>query len=124
MSIFLLIFSAIILLFLDSIYQQFARPLWQWQVKEVQKTPLEEKIMGPIICNILLIIGINYFIINPKKSVQDAFLLGVVIYGVFGSSSYGLFKNWTMNLPIIDTLWGGTLFALTTWIVNKLRTVL
>ena len=64
---------------------------------------------------------INYFIIKPHKSVSDAFFLGIVIYGVFDTTNYALFKNWSLITTIIDTLWGGLLFASTTYVVNLLR---
>jgi uncharacterized membrane protein len=53
--------------------------------------------------------------------VTDAFLLGIVIYGVYETTNYALFKDWSILTVIIDTLWGGTLFAITTYIVNLLR---
>ncbi len=77
--------------------------------------------LGAALCYILLIIGINYFIIKPRRSVSDAFLLGIVIYGVYETTNLALFKNWSILTVIIDTLWGGLLFAATTYIVNLLR---
>jgi uncharacterized membrane protein len=77
--------------------------------------------LGAAICYILLITGINYFIIKPRKSVSDAFLLGIIIYGVFETTNYALFKNWSLLTVLIDTLWGGLLFAGTTYVVNLLR---
>jgi uncharacterized membrane protein len=65
--------------------------------------------------------GINYFIIKPRRSVSDAFLLGIIIYGVYETTNLALFKNWSILTVIIDTLWGGILFATTTYIVNLLR---
>jgi len=77
--------------------------------------------LGAALCYIFLIVGINYFIIKPRKSVSDAFLLGIVIYGVYETTNYALFTNWSIWTVIIDTLWGGLLFASTTYIVNLLR---
>ena len=71
-----------------------------------------------IICYIFLITGLNYFIIQYNKSPQDAFLLGLIIYGVFETTSLALFSKWSILLGIIDTLWGASLFWLTTLIVQ------
>ena len=79
--------------------------------------------LGAALCYIFLVTGLNYFIIKPKKSVYDAFLLGLVIYGVYETTNYALFKNWSILTVIMDTLWGGLLFALTTYIVNTLRNI-
>lgn len=45
----------------------------------------------------------------------------IIIYGVYETTNYALFKNWSILTVIIDTLWGGLLFASTTYIVNLLR---
>jgi len=91
------------------------------QIQRIQNSKMEINYLGAAICYILLIIGINYFIIKPHKSVSDAFLLGVIIYGVFDTTNYAMFKNWSILTVIIDTLWGGLLFASTTYAVNLLR---
>ena len=61
-----------------------------------------------------------YFIIREKKSVKDAFLLGVVIYSVFDLNTLAIFQKWSPVLALIDSLWGGVLFALTTAIVYRI----
>ena len=43
--------------------------------------------------------------------------------GVYETTNYALFSNWSIVSVIIDTLWGGLLFASTTFIVNKLRNI-
>jgi uncharacterized membrane protein len=52
---------------------------------------------------------------------MDAFIFGVVIYGVYETTNYALFNKWRMTAVILDTLWGGSLFALTTMILQRLR---
>ena len=64
---------------------------------------------------------ITYPIIKPNKSIIEAFLLGLVIYGVFETTNYAMFKKWSIITVIMDTLWGGLLFASTTYIINLLR---
>ena len=118
---FLLLISAIVLVSIDFLYLQFIKGLFENQIKLVQSSPLQINYLGAAICYILLIVGINYFIIKPRKSVSDAFLLGIIIYGVYETTNYSLFKNWSIFTVVIDTLWGGLLFATTTYIVNLLR---
>jgi len=118
---FLLLVSAIIFISIDFIYLNVMKGYFDNQIKSVQGTPIKMNYLGAAICYILLIIGINYFIIKPRKSVSDAFLLGIVIYGVYETTNYALLKNWSILTVIIDTLWGGLLFAATTYLVNLLR---
>ena len=118
-----MLLSAIVMISLDFVYLNVMKGYFINQVKMVQGTPLKVNYLGAAICYIFLITGLNYFIIKPRKSVTDAFLLGIVIYGVYETTNYALFSNWSMISVIIDTLWGGLLFASTTYIVNMLRNV-
>ena len=120
---FTLLISAIVFVTLDYFYLNLIKNYFEKQVQLVQGSPLELNYLGAIICYIFLIFGINYFIIKPKRSIQDAFLLGLVIYGVFETTNVALFSNWSWFTVLIDSLWGGTLFALTTYIVNILRVI-
>ena len=117
---FSLLISAIIFVSLDYIYLSTIKNYFLNQIKKVQGSPVSVNFLAIVICYIFLIIGINYFIIKPKRSVQDAFLLGLVIYGVYETTNWALLKNWSVITVIIDTLCGGTLFALTTYLTNML----
>ena len=118
---FLLLISAIVFLSIDSVYLTLTSSYFKKQIKNVQGSDLKMNFLGAAICYVFLIFGINYFIINPRKSVYDAFLFGIVIYGVFETTNYAILKNWSIFSVLLDTLWGGVLFALTTYIVNFLR---
>lgn len=118
---FALLLSAIILVSLDYIYLGLIKGYFAKQVQSVQGSPLQINYLGALLCYIFLIIGLNYFIIKPKRSVQDAFLLGLIIYAVFETTNLALFKNWSILTVLIDSLWGGTLFALTTYIVRFIK---
>jgi uncharacterized membrane protein len=76
--------------------------------------------MGAVVCYALLIAGLNYFIIQRNRSIPEAFFLGLVIYGVYDSTNYATLKKWESSVAIMDTLWGGSLFALTTAITYAL----
>jgi uncharacterized membrane protein len=119
-----MLISAIVFITIDSIYLNIMKGYFQKQVQSVQNSALQINFLGAAICYVFLIIGINYFIIKPRKSVKEAFLLGLVIYGVYETTNYALFKNWSIITAILDTLWGGILFAITTYIVNNLRNII
>ena len=118
---FLLLVSAIVFISIDFIYLNVMNGYFDNQIRMVQGSPIKMNYLGAALCYIFLIAGINYFIIKPKKSISDAFLLGIVIYGVYETTNLALLKNWSILTVIIDTLWGGILFASTTYIVNLLR---
>jgi uncharacterized membrane protein len=118
---FTLLISAIVFVVLDYFYLNLTKNYFENQVQLVQGSPLKLNYLGAILCYIFLIFGINYFIIKPKRSIQDAFLLGLIIYAVFETTNLALFSKWSWFTVLIDSLWGGILFALTTYIVNLLR---
>jgi len=120
---FLMLISAIVFISIDFIYLNLLKGYFNKQIQMVQGSEIRMKFLGVGLCYIFLITGINYFIIKPHKSVSEAFLLGIIIYGVYETTNYALFKNWSILSVIIDTLWGGLLFASTTYIVNLLRNI-
>ena len=115
-----ILISAIVLIILDSVYLHLMTGYFKRQVMAVQGSPLQLNLVGAALCYVFIIFGLNYFIIKNRKSVKDAFLLGIVVYAIFELTNLALFKNWYIMSVIIDTLWGGILFGLTTAIVYKL----
>jgi len=111
----IVIITAIIMLFLDSIYLNVFSGFFNNIVRNVQGSPIKFNVLGAVLCYILLIGGLNYFIISKRKPLLDAFILGIVIYGVYETTTYALLENWSPKAVILDTLWGGILFTLTTY---------
>ena len=113
------IVSSLLLLVLDFIFIYFMSNTFKAQVWDVQGSALRVNMPGAVLCYAFLIFALNYFIISKHKSVQDAFLLGLVVYGVYETTTIALLKNWRWSTVLIDTAWGSTLFALTTYLTYK-----
>jgi len=75
---FLMLVSAIIFVTIDSIYLNVIKDFFTKQIQSVQGSSIKVNFLGAALCYVFLIIGINYFIIKPRKSVSEAFKLGVV----------------------------------------------
>jgi uncharacterized membrane protein len=120
---FLMLISAIVFISIDFIYLNVMKGYFNKQIQDIQGSKIELNLLGAALCYIFLIYGLNYFIIKPRKTVSEAFLLGLVIYGVYETTNYAMFKKWSIITVIMDTLWGGLLFASTTYIINLLRSV-
>lgn len=121
MLVYLQLLSAILLISIDNVYLHIIKKMFTNQIELVQKSPMQINYFGAILSYVFLITALNYFIIKPKRNVNDAFLLGLVIYGVYETTNYALFTKWHIYTVIIDTLWGGILFASTTYLINMLR---
>ena len=116
-----LIVSGIVLVLIDMMYLSMVSKKYGKMIKDIQGSEMKTRIKAAIVCYILLILGLNYFILNDdNKNSNDAFILGLVIYGVFDSTNYALIKKWDKKMAIIDTIWGGTLFYLSTNITKYL----
>jgi uncharacterized membrane protein len=112
--------SIVALLVLDGIYIYLTHKIFADQIVNVQRVVITLKPIGALVCYVLLIAGLNYFIIQRNRSIPEAFFLGLVVYGVYDSTNYATLKKWEANVAIMDTLWGGSLFALTTAITYYL----
>jgi uncharacterized membrane protein len=113
------IISSIILVILDVIFLYINGNTFKNIILNIQGTPLELKIWSAIMCYIIMTTGLWYFIISKHRSPLDAFLLGVFVNGVYETTTYSVLKKWSPVLMIIDTLWGGILFSVTTIITYK-----
>ena len=115
-----LFITAIIMLVLDAIYLTIFSKIFNDVVTKVQGSKIKFNVLGAIFCYMFLIFGLNYFIIRHRKPLIDAFILGIVIYGVYETTNYALLNEWSPMAVAIDTFWGGILFTLTTYFTYTL----
>ena len=57
---------------------------------------------------------------NP---ILTSFLIGTPAYATYAFTIYGIHPEWPLWLTIGETLWGGTLMALTTYVAMKTNVV-
>jgi len=115
-----IVILAIVILVIDAIYLTLAGPAYGSIVRKIQGSPLQMKISGGVIAYAAIIFGLYWFIIRPNRSILDAFLLGVFSYGVYEGTTYAIFKDWPIWPIVLDTLWGGILFASSTFIIREI----
>ena len=120
-----IVLPAIILLILDGLYIYANRTFLIGQLEAVQHSPIKANILGAVACYILILLGLYFFIFRYKsRSIQEqtwnAFVLGIVIYGVYETTNYATLKSWTLKMVLMDTLWGGILLASTTYLTSIL----
>lgn len=127
-GLYTMIHIGIIILLLvgfDMVYIYFMKDMFSNQVRIIQGEPLlidKRALIGAVICYVLLATGLYYFAISKKNSsIFDAFLLGIVVYGVFDSTNFLMFRKWDWRIMVIDGLWGGVLFSMVYWVFLKLK---
>lgn len=110
--------TLVVLLLLDSVYLFSTSNYFNNLVEKIQGTQIEMKMVGVVFVYLVIAFGLNYFIIERNGSVMDAFVLGLFVYGVYEFTNYSIFKKWDAKTVVMDTLWGGILFAGTTYVIN------
>lgn len=116
-----LIYISLIITLIDSIYLTSFSNTFNNIVYKIQNSKMEIRFLGVLLCYISLVFSLYYFIIKKNGTILDAFLLGFFIYAVFETTTYAILKKWPFYIMVIDTIWGGILFALTTYLFNLLK---
>ena len=122
----LIILSIIIVLVIDSFYVLAAKNLISQTILKIQKKPLSVNIFYILLSYLLIIFALNYFILDNKnlslkEKYLNSFILGFIIYGVYEVTNASLFNDWSSKLIIIDSLWGGILFLLATYLIELIK---
>ena len=113
--------ASIVFVLVDSFYLRSVSSHFNRQLLAVQKSPLVLELAPTFLSYLFLIIGLYYFILRENRSVFDAFMLGLVIYMVYEATNKAIIKDWMWKTVLLDGLWGGVLYALTTYITYKIR---
>ena len=121
---FELLLYGVLLVVVDSLYLSRISVPFGKMVEKIQKKPMKMKI-APAAVVYLALVGAWYFFIYREmkkrsfgENVGRAALLGLFIYSVYDFTNLALINDYRLDLAIIDSLWGSTLFALTTAIFS------
>jgi uncharacterized membrane protein len=136
-----LIVVAVIILALDAVFLTLSKDLFARQVMLVQGTAMKVNIPSAAVCYVLIVLGLYYFVLrhiivpnatSAAASIQTmrlgdgiraAFFLGILVYGVYETTTLAILRNWSPMTAVIDTTWGGTLFALSAYLFYKFKTL-
>lgn len=123
MNISKIIISSVIILLLDFIYlgshsQYFKKVFTKIQGKSIIRYS------AALLCYVAMITLLNTFIIQKYskpsfKVLSNAFLLGFLTYIIYDLTNYATIEKWPLYLVIVDSIWGGSLFALTSYLTMK-----
>lgn len=123
--ILLLIFFTLII---DLIWiGKITKSHWDSNIQNIQGIPLKIKPGFAALSYICLIGGLIYFVqsdlhINKnnymQKSLINGALFGLAVYGVYDFTNLAIFNNWSLNVAIMDILWGTFLCSVIPFISN------
>lgn len=107
---------SIIFVAIDSFYLSSVSGFFNKQIKDIQGEDLVLKIFPTFLCYITLSLGLYYFGIEKKFTIKECFALGLFTYAVFETTNMAIFKKWRWMTVLMDSIWGGILFASVVWI--------
>lgn len=130
------IITIIFILVLDFIWLISNSKNYNYLIEKVQKTPLSINFTGAILSYIIFICGLFFFsipLIEIKlKENKNLFLLcllyggglGLLLYGMFNATNYGIFTNYNYKIALMDTLWGFSIFTISSYFFFSIKHII
>lgn len=124
LSVFLLqiVWCAVLLVITDLIWLTLTRNLWQSQVFDIQRQPLQIRPSGAVLAYVALILAILIFAVQPAKTSREALwrgtVLGFCLYAVFDGTTLALFSKYRWSMAILDVVWGTFLCGFAAGVVH------
>ena len=121
------IISSLLFIILDIIWlKTYMSPRYTLLIEKIQKQKLVLNIKSAICAYILMLIGLNIFVlpqldinnITINKCLLTGFLFGIIVYGVYDFTCGSIFTDWDFNLAYIDILWGGFVYFISCYILK------
>ena len=116
-----LLLTAITLVVVDMGFLYLMGPYFGKMVKSIQGSDMVLNNLTAFITYVILVLQIYYFIISKNASYTDAFILGSTTYAIFDFTNLSVFKNYNINIALVDSVWGGILYMLVTFIFRQLE---
>ena len=141
MNISDIIVLAVIVLALDAVFLTLSKEFFARQVMLVQGTAMKVNIPSAAVCYVIMVLGLYYFVLRHiivpnatsaaasvqtmrlDEGIKAAFFLGILVYGVYETTTLAILSNWSPVTALVDTTWGGTLFALSAYIFYKYKSM-
>lgn len=105
------------LLILDAMYLGIQSTYLSKVIESVQKQPPSPRYLPAALVYAYLTVVVMG-LLKYKVSIRDSFLLGACIYGIYEGTNYATLQRWPLYLFVADTIWGGVLISLTTYIAR------
>lgn len=111
----------ILLILVDSAYLYFTQKMFGEMVVRIQRVAMQVRWWSGAVVYVFAAVLLYLFIIKNGRPIWEAGVLGLATYGIFDFTNHAILKNYDLNIAVMDTVWGGTLFATTTWILREPR---
>lgn len=118
-----LLMSSFLLVVLDYAYLSSHASYFNYIFENIQGSFRINK-LGVFLCYVALVALLNYFIIQKYRKISgrvifEAFFLGATTYLIYEATNLATFKDWPMYMVIVDSVWGGILFSIVSYLTIK-----
>lgn len=102
-------------LLLDGIWLTLRNQYHQSLFQSIQRSPIVLRILPAIAIYLLIPLTVYLTAVQSVTTVRDGLLkgalTGAILYGFYDLTNYATFTNWTLQMTIVDVLWGTFLCA-------------
>jgi uncharacterized membrane protein len=105
--------SAAVMLLMDVGWLYYRNSYHQELFKRIQGEPIDPRLFAAALIYVILPIAIYIWAVKDAKTIYKAarngLFVGFLMYAFYDITNYATFKNWTLDMTVIDILWGTTL---------------
>lgn len=104
----------ILLVLFDIPWLMVSSPYVKDMIQRIQNSPLRFAYFPAII----VYLAMAYLLLQTKTPLE-AFYMGTATYAVYDFTNLATLKNYDISFALVDTLWGGVLFAIVRFVLNR-----
>ena len=106
--------AAVLLVLADLPWLMVSAPYVKDMIQRIQGSPLQLAYLPAAV----VYLAMAYLLLQTKTPLE-AFYMGAATYAVYDFTNLATLKQYDISFAIADTLWGGILFALVRFILNR-----
>lgn len=110
----------VLVFIVDSIFLYSMKDVFNREIKSVQGHAVKFNYEAVITSYLSIVFLLYWFVLRDKKSIEEAFILGHLTYGIFEYTNLAIFDNWSTTMSVIDNVWGGILFMIVSFIYYRI----
>lgn len=112
-----IVLLSVLLLLFDAPYLFLSGKLHQERIKAIQGgRQITFRPLGAIVVYPALA-----YLLSKCRTQTDAIMTGLTVYAVYDFTLLTLFKDYTLGVALLDTLWGGILFGIGFYVTKILQ---
>ena len=120
----------IIVAILDGLWIGFNQSMYIKAFEKVQNHRVNVNLVSAMLSYVLVFVLLKFIVLPLIKCSKDFSLLncikiagltGVCTYGIFNATNLALLKYYDVKVALIDTLWGGFLFTVVSYVVLNIH---